>query len=460
MSTDTDSRLRSWLDSNQREREQMCRSLLALDPHYSDVRPRHPSGGPDGGRDIEGLFDGSRIVYGAVGFQNGANDSAEQKRKVKAKFASDLKSALNAKPDLKVFAFLTNVRLTTGEQSRLIATARKTGIEHCDVIDRERLRIELDSPAGYFLRFQHLHIPLSEAEQASFLARYGDRIQEVVATGFQRIERTLNRVLFLQESADVLFGVYVRFQLKESYSASDIGHFRAFVSLSLRAIKHNIVSVLFGSADKSNRFSREDSASADEESGIAHGIGKGQWEWHFESDSNEVGNEIEIEIDSDQDDEDASPKRDLVPTGSASGAGMDSVQAIVIEYRHDDILLRYRPRLELRDLDDCMFIPILNRSLAEKLHSFEVFANGYKLAQIGHDGFKIGSQYLGSLPDKFTHEELADPWVSVRPSNGNSCFQLHFSSTTPRRMFAHEEIPDVRSKALVQTHRAESDTID
>ena len=69
--------------------------------------------------------------------------------------------------------------------------ARQAGIEHCDILDRERLRIELDSPGGFFVRFQHLEIPLSVAEQASFLARYGDRIQEVVSTGFQRIERTL-----------------------------------------------------------------------------------------------------------------------------------------------------------------------------------------------------------------------------------------------------------------------------
>ena len=89
------------------------------------------------------------------------------------------------------------------------------GIEHCDILDRERLRIELDSPAGFFMRFQYLKIPLSEAEQASFLAQYGDRVQEVVSTGFQRVERTLNRLLFLQESGDVLNGIYVLFRLKE-----------------------------------------------------------------------------------------------------------------------------------------------------------------------------------------------------------------------------------------------------
>lgn len=60
----------------------MCRALLALDPHYTDVRPRHPSGGPDGGRDMKAIYDGDRQVFGAVGFVNGANDSDEQKRQV------------------------------------------------------------------------------------------------------------------------------------------------------------------------------------------------------------------------------------------------------------------------------------------------------------------------------------------------------------------------------------------
>jgi hypothetical protein len=186
---------------------------------------------------------------------------------------------VNAKSDLKVFAFLTNVHFTMGEQSEMKEEARKAGIGHCDILDRERLRIELDSPAGFFIRFQHLAIPLSEAEQASFLARYGDRIQEVVSTGFQRIERTLGRILFLQESADVLDGISVRFRLKQSYPATDIGHFRAFVSLYLRAITHEILALWFGSTDKADRF-RDDIEQKRDRAGIANGIATGQWEKH------------------------------------------------------------------------------------------------------------------------------------------------------------------------------------
>ena len=105
-------------------------------------------GGPDGGRDIEAIFDGDRVAYGAVGFHNSANDFNEQKKSIRAKFSTDLAAALSAKPDLKVFAFLTNLRFTMGELSEMKDEARRSGIEHCDILDRERLRIELDSPAG------------------------------------------------------------------------------------------------------------------------------------------------------------------------------------------------------------------------------------------------------------------------------------------------------------------------
>src|SRR3954469_7452587 len=119
MATDTDIRLRSWLDSNQRDREQMCRAVLALDERFSDVRPRHPLGGRDGGRDIEATFQGNREAFGAVGFANGANDSDEQKKQIRNKFKDDLASALGANPELKVFAFLTNLHFTMGEQDTM-----------------------------------------------------------------------------------------------------------------------------------------------------------------------------------------------------------------------------------------------------------------------------------------------------------------------------------------------------
>jgi hypothetical protein len=132
-----------------------------------------------------------------------------------------------------------------------------------------------------------------------------------------------------------------------------------------------------------------------------------------------------------------------VQVGSRSSIGVDPVSAIVASYSHDDPLIRFRPRLQLRDLNNCRFMPVLNCSLAEQLHSIQVFANGYKLSDILTSDFYIDdSPFTPELPENFTAKELADPWVRIRPSAMSSTFHLMFTSTTPRRMYGHEEMRD------------------
>jgi hypothetical protein len=111
MTYSTDERLKTYLDRKQLQRERMCLAILAIDKRFTNVQPRHPRGGPDGGRDIEALFLGEQKAIGAIGFVNQANDSPEHKRKAKRKFADDLKSAATAEPALKAFVFFTNVNL-------------------------------------------------------------------------------------------------------------------------------------------------------------------------------------------------------------------------------------------------------------------------------------------------------------------------------------------------------------
>ncbi len=89
-----------------------------MDRSYSHVDPQRPEGGPDGGRDIEAFRDGIE-VWGAVGFQNSVSDSPDDKRQAKAKFIADLETALARKPELKGFAFFTNVDLTDTERNAL-----------------------------------------------------------------------------------------------------------------------------------------------------------------------------------------------------------------------------------------------------------------------------------------------------------------------------------------------------
>jgi hypothetical protein len=210
---DTDERLKSYLDTNQMHREQMCLAVVAIDQRFSDVRHRHPRGGPDGARDIEAMFNGVQRVFGAVGFVNQAADSEEHKKRAMKKFSEDLREALKQEPRPEVFVFLTNVNLTIGEKEGLVQEAKEKGLAHAEVFDRERIRIALDSADGFSIRFQYLDIPLSEAEQATFFARWGDDIQGVIADGFGEVRRVLNRILFLQEAELPLAGLTVVFQL-------------------------------------------------------------------------------------------------------------------------------------------------------------------------------------------------------------------------------------------------------
>src|SRR5947207_6752172 len=157
----TEERLRTWALA-QEERERLCLGVLALDPRFSDVKPRRPKGGPDGGRDIEAVFDNREIVWGAVGFRANATDSAEDKLWVTQKIKADVTSAKTANPQLWGFVFFTNVDLTPGDLISLEQLVRENGLSFVEIFYRERLRIVLDSPRGLALRYQHLGISLSE----------------------------------------------------------------------------------------------------------------------------------------------------------------------------------------------------------------------------------------------------------------------------------------------------------
>jgi hypothetical protein len=233
MTYETDERLKSYLDTNQLGRERLCLAVLSIDKRFSEVRPRHPRGGPDGKRDIDAVFRGSQPALAAVGFLNQANDSDKHRKGSIRKFESDLQAAVLARPQLEVFVFFTNVNLRISEKSALENSARGRGIKQCEIFDRERIRILLDSPDGFSIRFQYLNIPLSEPEQATFFAKWGDDIQAVISEGFGKLERTLNRLQFVAETALPLSHFTIILELDREYRGSEVGHFRAFCSLDL-----------------------------------------------------------------------------------------------------------------------------------------------------------------------------------------------------------------------------------
>lgn len=422
----TDERLKSYLDTNQLHREQMCRAVLASDKRFADVRPRHPRGGPDGGRDIEAIYREDQKVFGAIGFVNQANDSDEQKKKIKAKFTSDLESAISADSGLGVFVFFTNINLTIGERQQLIEEAKGKAVAYCDIFDRERIRIALDSPDGFAIRFQYLNIALSVEEQASFFSRWGDDIQFVISSGFQKIEGTLNRVLFLQEANDPLSQLLLSFELHRKYQAEDIGHFRLFCYLTLKEPKHNVLSILFGSSDKSNRMRAESEAKRTEhKSGIKHGIGSGQWEQRID-----IKNENEAIMEDDN---------KWTKIGAGSSIGRSEVEFLSITYSKDSFV-RFFPVFSVRDLDDAIFLPFANKSLAEKIKAIHVFANGYKIQEIELYDTNIDATDINpDFPIQFDDAELTDPWVRIRPKRF-SAFVISFFENTPKRMFTPGQV--------------------
>ena len=430
----TEQHLRYYLNTNQSHREQMCRAILACDPRFSEVLSRHPNGGPDGGRDIEAIFRREQQAFAAVGFLNDANDSEPQKTKIRKKFKDDVQNALKVNPKPEVFVFLTNVRLTVGNKDSMISQAKAAGFTTCEVWDRERLKIALDSPDGFSIRFQYLGLPMSEAEQASFFAKWGDDIQSVISTGFQKVDKTLERVLFLQETTNVMSYLVLTFELDRTYAADEIGHFRAFCSMFLKEPKHQILQILFGSSDKPDRMRtdrRTDFTS--QQAGIKHGVSGGRWEQHVPVDE------------ADEDESMAGVNKDELSkykqVGTSSSVGMENVKFLSIEYNHDSSFIRFSPRMALRDIDQAHFLPVLNKSLAEKVKCIHVYANEYKVLEIPSSDFRIDTDFRLDIPVKFTDDELADRWVRIQPDIA-SAFRISFADQTPRRMYSPRQTPN------------------
>ena len=195
----TEERLRNHLDSNQVMRERMCLAILPLLGPYTQERPRRPKGGPDGGRDLEAVFQGSTVVWGAVGFRNGGGNDDTARTQASDKFTSDLDRALSENPGLQGFVFFTNVDLTPSIVEKLKSSSHAKGVAIVDICDLERLRHALDSPEGMIARLQYLDIPMSATEQIALVNKFGTQLQSAVLARFDRVERTLSQMeRFLQ----------------------------------------------------------------------------------------------------------------------------------------------------------------------------------------------------------------------------------------------------------------------
>lgn len=202
----------------------MCAAILGMDGRFSNIELRRPDGGPDGGRDIQCVFSGTKC-FGAVGFKNKVADSDQQKREICQKFEDDLSSALSAEPNLNAFVFMTNVDLTPGEQNELKRKAMDKGIREIEVFNRERLRLLLDSPEGFAARFSFLDIPLSDAEQKVFFSRFGAEIQSLISGRLDSLEELIEEVQFVNwRRSNRCRDINIVVRLKKPYSVEGSNH--------------------------------------------------------------------------------------------------------------------------------------------------------------------------------------------------------------------------------------------
>jgi hypothetical protein len=231
---ETEQRLRGWLDANQPQRERLCIHLLPLFGRYSEIQPRRPKGGPDGACDIQAIYNDSIEVWGAVGFKNSANDSAEDKKWAVGKFNADIESALNQNPTLKGFVFFTNIDLTPTEQQTLKNAATNKGIIHVDIFYRERIRQMLDSTEGLGYRLQYLNIAMSQEEQISFinsLEIMREKQLQELSRKQEEVNHKLHRVEFLNECLRPVHTVMAFAVLNKSYKPEELGHFRLVIEI-------------------------------------------------------------------------------------------------------------------------------------------------------------------------------------------------------------------------------------
>ncbi|MCH8843627.1 MAG: hypothetical protein IID61_11725 [SAR324 cluster bacterium] len=426
----TEERLKSHLDTNQLKREQLCLSILKTDKRFSNIRPRHPRGGPDGGRDIDATFEGTQKTFCAVGFVNQANDSDKHKKAVKKKFKEDLATALGTEPALDVFVFFTNVNLTVSEKDNLVAFSSKGNIGYCEIFDRERMRICLDSPDGMSIRFQYLGIALSETEQAAFFARWGEDIQNVINEGFGQVQKVLNRLQFLYESEAVLSQFVVLMELDREYDATEIGHFRFFSVLTLNEPRSGILGVIFGITDNPDR--PKASKETDLNPAIS-GVENGMSGIHLE---HRVSNPI------DSDNEDVSNLDDIqveyITRSTMSSVGRKSIHRISAQFGYGDFF-RVPPYIKFKDIDNSMITMFINASLVSKIKSFTLIGNEYKIYRLDRSMMsfdKFNTRFHAGMV--FSTSELEDDWVRVMGSRGG--LSIRFSELTPKRFIDPDEV--------------------
>lgn len=191
---DTELRLVVWRDGST-QAERLAAAILRVSG-YEAVDPQMPIGGPDGGKDII-CAKGGVIWTCAVYFpQTAVSFSA-----IKKKFNSDISKLQKT---CVGFVFVTNRPLTATQRAVLEALAGASGKE-IDIFHLERLRALLDSPRGYGVRLQFLHISMTAEDQLSWFSEADDRVMNAITINTRELVSIRGLVQGLaQDSAHIV----------------------------------------------------------------------------------------------------------------------------------------------------------------------------------------------------------------------------------------------------------------
>jgi hypothetical protein len=435
--SETDRRLKDHLNSNQAKRERMCLEILASQPGYSDLRPRLPKGGPDGARDIECQFEGE-LCYGAVGFVNDATDTDEHRKKAKKKFKDDIAGALaerkDGSPVPSSFVFCTNVGLTPSIVEALKKHAYKKGAKNCDIFDRERLRVALDSNRGYAVRLRYLDIALSDAEQKDFFTAWGDEINDAIGLKFRGLDKTTKRIQFLLEAGLPLDQLGTRIRLSAPIWEVCRGNFFFQTTVSLRAHAEGLLGLVYGGGtDQINETLEEWIARGTRHTtNSQYGFG---FSWIIPGTPfHERFVEGVSGLERPENTKDESAKEEIRTYKSSSVLPVDQKQ-FYFGMLSEPFIERFNPTCKLLELDGGMVIFESSREFAENIEEITIFGNGYELLSIAKDELEItdGSFDRLRLPAEahLNPDDLS--WVTIRPKKLASCFTIDLMGTTPRR---------------------------
>ena len=421
----------------------MCLELLQTQKNFTEVRPRLPKGGPDGGRDIEGLYKGTQRTFGAVGFTNDATDTQEHRRKAKAKFLEDLTrvsaigtSELDSAPE--VFVFFTNVSLTPAIIDDLKKTVYNHNIAVCEIYDRERMRIMLDSNTGYAIRQRYLDIPLTDAEQKDFFDRWGEQLQTIISTGLGDIDSMIRRLHFLAEAQSLVDQISVIVKLSRPLYDISGGEFLFQTTLMLRTHADGLISIAFGSGSGPiiETIAQLRQSGAQFPRNSQKGFSYAQlWPNSPQHESYKAIIDEETGIDVDK----------WTPVGTSSGLLQIEQTSIYTRYGSEPFLDRFYPTCRLIDLHRCFVIFDCDAPIADHIEKVDLVADQYHLLHLTSDNFRLvdGSRERIVSASDFGHLDPSTSWRTLRPSDGVSAFMPDFHTKTPtRRYSADRQSPD------------------